>query len=157
MILLVRTQLQWCKQKRTCSNNNNSSILRQQQHNQQQANLPTTMMTATILDAPILDDYLLRHVLLSKLRSIGMKLLDDSNDNSGTFLFFSWLLLYPAIHLATTLATHGQTPAARILGLERKLVNSNHNKKEQQQRLVLFSLCTTLGPVILYSLKDVLI
>lgn len=140
-------------------------------------------MTATILDAPILDDYLLGHILLSKLRRIVMELFDNNNSNDdhhnhtisaavvkryGTLLVS--ILLYPAIHLATTLATHGQTPAVRILGLERKLVSTRslnmsndkmsttrQQRRQEQQRLILFSLCTTLGPVLLHALKDRLI
>jgi hypothetical protein len=141
----------------------------------------TTTATATILDAPILDDYLLGHVLLSKLKWIAMELFhsieNNGNDDAlgvaaGRYaIFLVSLLLYPAIHLATTLATHGQTPAVRILGLERKIV-SNHNKRknngnnsnftlrqrqQQQRRLVFFSLLTTLGPIILHAVKDALI
>jgi hypothetical protein len=88
-----------------------STSQQQKQPVQLQQSLP---LTATLLDVPQLDDYLLR-LVLSKLQQVLHGGSESSNTVDTTSSKASWL--WPALQLITLWVTQGQTPGVRLLGL----------------------------------------
>ena len=135
--------------------------------NKAETRSPSLPSEAVILDLPLLDEYFLDWVV-DRIRRILQRFGSSSDIITNVLLKF----LRPIAHCVIILTTRGQTPATRLLGLQRVPVAiTTTNKKQQQQlqstsssssftrrdyyfRLVAYTLFSTLVPVLYAELKE---
>jgi hypothetical protein len=113
---------------------------------------PAQTLTATLLDFQSLDDYLLRTVL-----SKAALVLSSNNNASATASKDSWL--WPVLQFGTLLATLGQTPAVRLLGLQADTAGgidpSSHDFRNRKRAgLLKYSILGILLPFVYRKLKQ---
>lgn len=130
---------------------------------------PSLPSEAVILDLPLLDEYFLDWVV-DRIRRILQRFGSSSDIITNVLLKF----LRPIAHCVILMTTRGQTPATRLLGLQRvpvAMTTTNNNMQPKSKsssssssssftrrdyyfRLVAYTLFSTLVPVLYAELKE---
>lgn len=114
---------------------------------------------AVVLDVPFLDEYFLDWVV-NRIRRIIQRLQHDGAVSSTDVLF---KFLRPLAQCAVLLTTRAQTPATRLLGLQRVPTQKNLStaasastttRRDYYFRLVAYTLFSTILPVLYTELKE---
>eukprot|EP00977_Amphora_coffeiformis_P011498 scaffold2767_cov177-Amphora_coffeaeformis.AAC.72 len=119
---------------------------------------------AVILDVPFLDEFFLEWVIDQSRR-----ILHRLGSDIPSFVWSRILLKYlrPITHCMVLLTTHGQTPATRLLGLQRTPAASNNSQtsnknhlrasvlqRDHMFRLACYTIFSTIIPTVYAELKE---